>query len=249
MRGIFVRDQVRAASALNELAVITDDGPRPVRCGLYTLRDSVDDGTRTIRVGYRGHPEQAATLGFIQGVFAAVGRLVREGWRPDLLHAHLYYTGLVTALLKARYRLPSVISEHSSNLLLGALGRGDLIRARAAFGLADVACPVSGRLRRAMSDLGIRARFAVMPNTVDADAFEPSAFVPGKPTRILVVGGLSPVKDVPNLISAAGVLRSRRSDFRVDIVGDGEDRARCEALARSLDLDETVTFHGYLPRA
>lgn len=249
MHGIFVRDQVRAASAFNELIVIADDGPREVRRSLYVLGDSVEDGIRTIRVGYRADPQQTATLGYIQGVFAAVGRLASEGWHPDLLHAHLYYTGLVTAMLKARYRLPSIVSEHSSNFLVGALGRADLLRARTAFRLADVACPVSARLRRAMSDLGIRARFAVMPNTFEAGAFHASPFAPGQPTRILAIGGLAPVKDVPNLISAAGILKSTRSDFRIDVVGDGDDRGRCEALARSLKLGDTVSFHGYLPRA
>jgi glycosyltransferase involved in cell wall biosynthesis len=247
MHGVFVRDQVTAASAHSELIVIADDGPQPVAGRLYTLRDGVEDGIRTIRVGYRRGPGQA-TVGYVQGVFAGVTRLLREGWRPDLLHAHVYYAGLVTALLKARYRVPSIVSEHSSHFLQGTLSRLDLLRARAAFRLADVVCPVSARLERAIADLGIRARFSVMPNTIDTAAFEPSPFAAGGPTRMLAVGGLAAVKDVPNLIAAAAVLKSRRSNFALDIVGDGEDRCKCEAMVRERGLADVVSFHGYLPR-
>lgn len=247
MHGIFVRDQVTAASAHSELIVIADDGPQPLAGKLYTLRDGVEDGIRTIRVGYGRHRGQA-TLGYVQGVFAVVARLRREGWRPDLLHAHVYYTGLVTALLKARYRVPSIVSEHSSHFLQGTLGRPDLLRARAAFRLADLVCPVSVRLERAIADLGIKARFSVMPNTIDTTAFQPSPFVAGGPIRMVAVGGLAPVKDMPNLISAVAAVKARRSNFALDIVGEGEDRCKCEAMVRELGLEDAVSFHGYLPR-
>ncbi|MEZ5234965.1 MAG: glycosyltransferase family 4 protein [Acidimicrobiales bacterium] len=67
------------------------------------------------------------------------------------------------------------------------------------------------------------------------------------PVRLLYVGRIVRTKglrDALRAIAAAGTGRS----FTLDVVGDGFDRATCEAIADELGLRDIVHFHGRLAR-
>jgi glycosyltransferase involved in cell wall biosynthesis len=65
--------------------------------------------------------------------------------------------------------------------------------------------------------------------------------------RLLYVGRLVRTKGVRDAINAV----SHLADLGVvlDVVGEGPDRAECEALVKRLGLRAKVVFHGRLPRA
>jgi len=62
-----------------------------------------------------------------------------------------------------------------------------------------------------------------------------------------MVGRLVPIKDVPTFLEAAARVRKARPDTRFALVGDGEERARLEAMAQQMGLGDAVTFHGWRP--
>jgi glycosyltransferase involved in cell wall biosynthesis len=64
--------------------------------------------------------------------------------------------------------------------------------------------------------------------------------------RALFVGRLVRTKGARDAIRALGLVRDL--PVCLDIVGDGFDRAACEALAADLRLADRVRFHGWLPR-
>jgi glycosyltransferase involved in cell wall biosynthesis len=64
--------------------------------------------------------------------------------------------------------------------------------------------------------------------------------------RLLFVGRLIRTKGARDAIRALGLVRDLPVIF--DIVGDGFDRAACEALTTELGLTDRVRFHGKLPR-
>lgn len=72
---------------------------------------------------------------------------------------------------------------------------------------------------------------------------------PLEKARILSVGYLTPRKQVHRLLEAVERLAATRSDFVLDIVGDGEDRARLERHVQGRGLGEYVAFHGFKQRA
>ena len=65
--------------------------------------------------------------------------------------------------------------------------------------------------------------------------------------RLLYVGRLVRTKGARDAIRAMNLLRDLPVVF--DIVGDGFDRAACEALVSNLGIAERVIFHGHKPRA
>jgi glycosyltransferase involved in cell wall biosynthesis len=78
----------------------------------------------------------------------------------------------------------------------------------------------------------------------------PPRFEP--PLRLLAVSRLAPPerrKGLDDLLRALARLRASGVDARLDVAGDGEDRARLERLARELSLAERVTFHGRVAAA
>lgn len=68
------------------------------------------------------------------------------------------------------------------------------------------------------------------------------------PYRLLCLGRLSPERGVETLLGALVILKERGGPgFGCDIVGDGSDRSRLEALALRMGLADDVCFHGFIP--
>ena len=66
-----------------------------------------------------------------------------------------------------------------------------------------------------------------------------------KSIDILFVGRLERVKGLDLLLESAQILKAHySSSLRIQIVGEGSERARLEALAQDLDIDEIVAFVG-----
>lgn len=79
---------------------------------------------------------------------------------------------------------------------------------------------------------------------LDALARDRSACLP---LRGAFVGRLVPYKGADILLAAtAGFLRKRL--IELDIIGDGPQRLLLEAMVKSLDLQSSVRFHGWIPR-
>ncbi len=53
------------------------------------------------------------------GLLAALRRLRREGWVPDIVHAHVYSAGLAAIPLARRSRAPLVLTEHYTGFARG----------------------------------------------------------------------------------------------------------------------------------
>lgn len=90
-----------------------------------------------------------------------------------------------------------------------------------------------------------------IPNLVDRERLErlaadgDSEASTDSRLSICIVTRLIRRKRVDTLLRAAAGLPDQRS-WRVDIVGEGEERAALQALAQSLNLAERVIFHGWL---
>ncbi len=198
------------------------------------------------------YPRSPRALSYLHHLRAG-RRAIRLAGEVDVVHAHFFLAALPAALV-ARSR-PLVVTEHWGIFLhdnpdtlaapLRALARYALNRAR-------IVLPVSGPLQRALREAGVRAPMRVVPNVVDEALFHPPAERQARegPVRLLTVGLFyDGAKGVDLLLEAAATLRRRRGDgFRLDVVGDGIERAGYEERSRRLGLTGLVTFHGLLPK-
>ena len=81
----------------------------------------------------------------------------------------------------------------------------------------------------------------VLPNFVSRSQTPPS----GEPSRELIsVGTLEPRKNQAYLLQVLAEAKRRGHDYRLTVVGDGNDRGKLESLANELGVSDQVTFAG-----
>jgi colanic acid/amylovoran biosynthesis glycosyltransferase len=94
--------------------------------------------------------------------------------------------------------------------------------------------------------LGGRGRLELVRNSVDLRRLGSPNGVVRRPDLILAVARLVEKKGLEHLVEACGRLAARGTVVRLEIVGDGPERARLERAADRLGAD--VAFHGALPQ-
>jgi glycosyltransferase involved in cell wall biosynthesis len=182
-----------------------------------------------------------------------IRRLHRE--QPfDVLHAMWAdETGLIAAWAGRRLGIPVVVSILGGELVslpdIGyGLQRGTFSRwiVGQAFGGANRVVVPSAYIRRLIAPAGYRvpdAKIVTLPLGVDAERFTPSDAAP-HPPHLIHVASLVPVKDQATLLRAVALLPP---DVTLDIIGEGTERLRLEALARELGIAGRVRFLGAVP--
>ena len=251
--GIFVRDQALAIARRQRVVVLYNEGPGWSVRRLFDIRSGEEDGLRTLRLRHRPSAlPRASTALAVAGLEVALARLRREGFRPDVIHAHTLGAAAAGLALGRTHRVPVVVSEHWSAFVLGTLSAWEARLARLVFERVDLVCPVSERLAEAVAGYAPRARLRVVGNPVDTTLFASTArrpaARPGGPARLLAVGLQGEKKGMRQLLDALG--RRSREGARplvLDLVGDGPT-AELSRGARGLGLEDTVRFRGAMSR-
>ena len=164
----------------------------------------------------------------------------------DHLHNHIAKASCTVAMLvNALSGLPYSFTIHGPDIFFEPHHwRIDEKAARARF----VAC-ISDYCRSQLmcfADAAHWHRFHIVHCGVDPDRYAP-ATRSGK--TLLFVGRLAGVKGVPLLLEAMAALAPTHPDLRLNLIGDGPDRASLEAQTRALGLEDRVAFLGYRSQA
>ena len=179
----------------------------------------------------------------------AVGRAVAD-LRPAVVNVHWWFPGGLAVWPRLRAAPPCVLTSHGTDLFL--LDRFRAVRAvagpvfRSAREVTVISSPLVDRVR----SLGVAAdRIAVIPMPLTAEVFGSSpagAEVARAPGRLLFVGRLVERKGPEYAVRALALLRARARQATLTLVGDGPEREPLAALARSLGVDDAVSFTGAL---
>ncbi len=174
--------------------------------------------------------------------------------RPDIVYARTFEYDWSPWLVAAALKGPMVLEVHSPFYLERRFrGRREskLVRAldralwqRAAL-IRVVSKPVAKLLAADSIDAG-RVRY--IPYGVDVEAAsERRSQSAGEPLRIVFVGSFYPWHGAELLVAALASARSRVSNLRLSMIGDGISRLACERRVAELGLGESVEFTGWLP--
>jgi glycosyltransferase involved in cell wall biosynthesis len=163
----------------------------------------------------------------------------------DVVHTHNTPCQLLVAMLRSKYSLRLVTTEHNST----NRRRGwswyrwiDRWMYRQYDAVACVSDMVRMNLVRSLGDKDFEERLHLIYNGVHMELYKalPKRSV-GKTRCIIMVAGFRTQKDQPTLIRAVSVLPN---EYRLVLVGNGPCRRSCEELAVSLGVAERVTFAG-----
>ena len=187
-------------------------------------------------------------------LFARIVGRVRELQRLrriDLVHAHAPLPcGHAAMLLNAELGLPYVVSVHgldafSTEQVKGRAGEWcRRISQRVYHSSRRVIC-ISERVReQVLEGLGRSCRTSVVYNGVDPELFSPGSETSSGEPLVLSVGNLIAIKGHDLLIRAVASLAPEFPELTLDIIGDGPERSRLQALARQLQVPDRVHFLG-----
>lgn len=215
---------------------------RGVRCVVLCARTENSDRFPV------AHVERIKTAA-LTGVLAATaeGVRIRRRWQPDLLHGHFGWSAIRMLLLKQILDLPLVTTfggrdasvqmhlPHFSRLYEVLIEQSDAILC------------VSHDLRRQLSSAGVDpGRIAVVHRGTDLRrfGFADRSGRGGARVRLLMVGRLVEKKGHAHALRALARVRATHPAVRLDVLGEGEELAALERLARELGVADTVRFHG-----
>lgn len=173
-------------------------------------------------------------------------RALIRSFRPDVVHAHLFPTSLVTALAYVGLRSPAaaVFTEHGED---NNRRRHRWVRPVDAwsYGVFRRIFCVSASTRDRLVEWipSVAGRTLVFGNAVAVPA-EPWSPSGAREQDLLYVGRLEPVKGLDVLLHALRHLRDQGDAPTLAVVGDGSMRAPWEELAARLGLRDQVTFVG-----
>lgn len=164
--------------------------------------------------------------------------------RPDILHTHNEKPHIHGALATLGWRRPPLVhTRHGRGQVETTLSR--MAHRLAVHRSRFIVCVSADAVAVARSEGASEQQLRVLLNGIDVSAYDASNYARHAGNwRAVTVARLAPVKDIATMVRAARLLADMNSAFRLDIVGDGESKRDLEALARELNLQEVVTFHG-----
>jgi N-acetyl-alpha-D-glucosaminyl L-malate synthase BshA len=180
---------------------------------------------------------------------------VAEDVGLDLVHAHYAIPHTLAALLVkdlvAPRPLPVVTTLHGTDITVVGQDRSYRRVTEHALQRSDAVTAVSEWLRRQTEQVfGTTRAIEVIPNFVDARRFRPregarqrARLAPAGERVLIHVSNFRPVKRAVLAVEAFATVAAALP-ARLLMVGDGPDRAACEARARALGVKDKVRFLG-----
>jgi len=178
--------------------------------------------------------------------FVGLGRLL-DSVEPDLLHVDEEPYNLATWLpmrWAKRKRVPTVFFTWQN--ILRKYPPPFSWFERYAYEHSAAAIAGTEQAAEVLRKKGYRGRVEVIPQFgVDPERFSPGRNErAGRPFTVGYAGGLLPEKGIDVLLRAMAGLDL---DWKLELLGAGEERPRLEALARELGIEERVVFMQRVP--
>jgi glycosyltransferase involved in cell wall biosynthesis len=191
---------------------------------------------------------------FFIGIFRLFRKIVDDQGVPDLTHVHiLTRMGLAAWILKKRYGIPYIITEHWSRYLPHNFSYRGFLRKQLTQMVvreAEALTAVTSYLMDAMKKQGLHnKRFEIIPNVVDTDFFRPADHLPpAKEKTLLHISCFEEKsKNMSGILRVMKKLRQHRDDVRLVMVGTGIDYDKTITQAKNMNLlDNSVFFTGLL---
>lgn len=150
-------------------------------------------------------------------------KLISQGWKPDVIHAHsVFYGGIIAHHLGKKINIPTIITEHSVFLLHNY---SKFIQNKIFEALENVnkVLAVSTDKMKFILMHNIKCDPVVIGNMVDCNLFAPAKITKNPNTyRILTVAGASYLKDLQTFLkSIKAMVDKGHHDIVATIVGNG----------------------------
>lgn len=178
-------------------------------------------------------------------------RILGDGFKIDIIHAHSYLPAGVAAVRIAKEEgIPIVVTEHSSDLLLENINPTRKCLLAEVVDSSDRFLCVSNKLRDKIVDLTNcdETKLVVLPNVVDS-MFECKKKDFCDEFTFISIGNLIQGKRFDLTIDSFAKAFSKDEKVKLKIVGDGPLKKKLERRVKSLGEETRISFLGRLGRS
>lgn len=176
-------------------------------------------------------------------------KAVKSFGKPDVIHAHFYSIAAIASVLKKKFDVPFVITEHSSKLNKNTLeiSKLDVKLAKKAYQNSDKVIAVSNALAQNLhNNFGVNAE--VIHNIVDVSNFQHVKREKCDHFTFVSVGNLIQIKGFDLLIESFAEAFKEDASVSLKIVGDGPERMNLQNIVNQYGLNDKITFLGEICR-
>lgn len=220
----------------------------------YEVRVSRDGDLLEVTVAYQNLPGIPGMIRQISAWYKALQEVIRNGGKPDLIHAHvLTRTAIFAFLCGIRYRAPYMITEHWSRYYPENRQYKGIIRrfmTRMVICFAQKVTVVSQSLASAMKNCGLNFEAEILPNLVDTDLFVPGPPKTNDKKRIVSISCFDEKsKNLFMLIDAFKLLNDQKKNTELVLIGEGHDLDKTKQYVADSGLEpEKIIFTGKLEK-
>ncbi|NWO05216.1 MAG: glycosyltransferase family 4 protein [Alteromonadaceae bacterium] len=226
-----------------------------VVCDLAVTRES-DDQDLTVADLYpqgRGEVHYLSMANrFDWGVVHRLARILRRR-QIDIIHTHGYKSDIIGLLAARRAGIRCVSTPHGFSGKVGLKLAAFIRLGTHCLRYFDAVAPLSEELARDMRRFRVPVdKIHFIANGVDIDeidrevvALPPSRQRPEAEKVIGFVGQMIPRKGLPDLLAVFDQLYSQNQQLRLQLLGDGRQRAELEAMAAAMPGASAIEFTGF----
>lgn len=244
LNGIFEFDQAEAlARSGAEVAMLVIDFRSGSYKRKYGLSEYETEGVRVFELSLPLGLYRRALPLLRYLLIKVYKKAVKACGQPDIIHAQFYSIGAIAAVLKKRYKVPFVITEHSSKLNtdLQNISQLDLNLAKSAYQCADKLIAVSHALAANLKN-NFQVEATVIPNIVDVSQFQYVERTPKDDFTFISVGNLVKIKGFDQLLEAFAKAFKADNAVKLSIVGDGPELENLQNTVTRLNLNGKVSL-------
>ena len=175
---------------------------------------------------------------------------IKKHGLPDIVHLHSFYAGKIALWLKDVYKIPYVVTEHSTAFARDILTLSQKKLAQQVFTSANLNIAVSEQFKNLLEQI-FKVNFHYLPNILNSEFISQdlnesleynSEFI------FINVASLDKKKNQALLIKSFYNAFAKNKDIKLWIVGDGPEYSNLKKLIEELKLSDQVTLIGRVSR-
>ena len=261
LRGTFFKEQAEALKEDgNKVGVIYSETRRITGINFKTFKKNhfqineyCENGVNVIRLHGWNVLAMRNSLGinlWIKQTVKLFEIYIKKYGKPEIMHVHCgLYGGSAAKIIKEKYNIPYIITEHSSLILNNKLDSYHEMILKEAYDNADMLISVGSKLKEAMKRY-TNNNIVVIPNIVDTSIFKYSNKENSKNNKFKFasVCFLRTDKNIKLLLEAFAKNFKGNDCVGLMIIGDGPEKENLIKLANELNIFGQVDFIGAVER-
>ena len=241
--GIFIAEQVRMLAQMGYTVDVLYLDLRSIRKKRKWGQEKYRDGNNDIyHYSLPCGPIPALhDLLYIAVQNLALKKYMRQVGKPDVIHGHFYMNGFWAKQIKEKYRIPYVLTEHSSELYNEKVSKGHRYLVTKAYNNVDCLISVSEALQRRMEKYTNRD-IEVVPNVLLSPfRFQGKSDQNKQEFVFISVGHIVKSKGMKLLVECFEQVHKKLPQTQLVIVGKGTLRQELEDYAHEKKINVQFT--------